>query len=208
MKNFTFIKSFFSPFKRPKLKLYIGKVTIGTPYFLPRRWRNPTKQYAKEMALKKYKEWGLKKLNNNKIKIPNYEQIYNDILRSKISVSKKVGFDFVGLGWKTKWDDKDYRFEWSPLISFVFFGLQIVVMVIPPKQSHYWEAWLYYENNTDKTKSKTERIKQCREEFPMKYEVTKNGDTNIVDYYNKILKCRFNNEINILRDKKLKKIGI
>ena len=35
------------------------------------------------------------------------------------AVPKKIGFDFVPLGWKTKWDS--YRFEWSPMISFVFF---------------------------------------------------------------------------------------
>ena len=32
-----FISYFNTPFVRPKIKLYIGKVSIGTPYFLPRK---------------------------------------------------------------------------------------------------------------------------------------------------------------------------
>ena len=188
MKKLTFIKTFFSPFKRPRLKWYFGKVAIGTPYFYPRRWKSPTKKEAEEMALKKYKEWGLKKLNYDKIRIPPYEDIYNDIMRSQIAIPKKIGFDFVGLGYKTKWTDTDYRFEWSPIFSFVFFGLQIAVMVIPPEQNHYWEAWLYYENNTDKTKSSKERIKQCKEEFSMQYRVSKDGVETKIDYYDLILK--------------------
>jgi hypothetical protein len=101
-------KYLFSPFVRPKLKFYIGKVAIGTPYFLPR------------------------KVVNGKF------------------VNKKIVFDFVGLGWKTKWSDTDFRFEWSPVASFVFFKWQIAVMVIPENQNHYWEAWLYYFKKTDK----------------------------------------------------------
>jgi len=38
MKRFEYIKAFNSPFKRPKLKWYFGKIAIGTPYFYPRRW--------------------------------------------------------------------------------------------------------------------------------------------------------------------------
>ena len=39
-------------------------------------------------------------------------------------VPKKIGFDSVRLGWKTKWRDDDYRFEWAPIWSFVFFKWQ------------------------------------------------------------------------------------
>ncbi len=38
MKKLTFLKSLWGPFKPLKLKLYLGKITIGTPYFLPRKW--------------------------------------------------------------------------------------------------------------------------------------------------------------------------
>jgi hypothetical protein len=103
-------------------------------------------------------------------------------------VPKKIGFDFVGLGYKTKWTDTDYRFEWAPLLSFVFFGYQIAVMVIAPEQHHYWEAWLYYEKNTDKTKPASERIQICRNDFSLIYDVSDKDGKRKVDYYNTILK--------------------
>ncbi len=107
------------------------------------------------------------------------------------AVPKKIGFDFVSLGWKTKWTDTDYRFEWSPLISFVFFKWQIAVMIIPEEQNHYWEAWLYYNNNTDKEKSQRERIQQCKEGFPLDYTVSDGKTKTKVNYYNKILKEKY-----------------
>src|SRR5690349_21002029 len=96
MGKFTFLKAFFSPFKRPKIRLYIGEIVIGTPYFLPRRWVK-----SKEK--------------------PGY---WN-------AVPKKIGFDFVGLGWKTKYDS--YRFEWAPVWSFVFIKWQIALIFVAPE---------------------------------------------------------------------------
>ena len=37
MKKYIYLKTFCSPFRRPKLKWYFGKIAIGTPYFFPRR---------------------------------------------------------------------------------------------------------------------------------------------------------------------------
>ena len=151
MNRFSFIKALWSPFKPFKLKFYLGKTAIGTPYFFPRKWvKNPDKEgYL-------------------------------------MAIPKKVGFDFVPLGWKTKWSETDYRFEWAPLLSFVFFGYQIAVTIVAPEAHHYWEAWLYYENNTDKTKSQRERIEQCRKEFPLTY--IQNSTNEKIDYYEFILK--------------------
>jgi len=151
MNRFSFIKALWSPFKSFKLKFYLGKTAIGTPYFFPRKWvKNPDKEgYL-------------------------------------MAIPKKVGFDFVSLGWKTKWSETDYRFEWAPLFSFVFFGYQLAIMVYTEHQDQYWEAWLYYENNTDKTKSQRERIKQCRKEFPLTY--IQNSTNEKIDYYEFILK--------------------
>jgi hypothetical protein len=193
MKRFAYIKAFFSPFKRPKLKWYFGKVAIGTPYFYPRRWIKITPKYAHEIALERIFEAKMFNERNKgvdfKHKVPTYKEAYDRVINSQRAIPKKIGFDFVDLGFKTKWSDTDYRFEWSPLVSFVFFGLQLAVMVTPPEQHHYWEAWLYYENNTDKKKSKQERINQCKEEFPMKFKVSKSGeDWLYVDYYDLILK--------------------
>jgi len=113
-------------------------------------------------------------------------------------VSKKIGFNFVRLGWKTKYRDHDYRFEWAPLLSFVFFKWQIAVIVRAPEQDHYWEAWLYYEYATDKRLPKWLRVRQCREQFPLLWTVyhknPKTGETTdkeTVDYYNHILKPKY-----------------
>ena len=59
-------------------------------------------------------------------------------------------------------------------------------MVIAPQQHHYWEAWLYYEKNTDKTKPASERIQICRNEFPLIYDVSDKDGKRKVDYYNTI----------------------
>ena len=163
MKSCDFVKALWSPFKPFRLKFYLGKTAIGTPYFYPRKWvPNPEK--------------------------PGY----------LMAVTKQVGFDFTGLGWKTKWSDTDYRFEWAPVFSFVFFGYQLAITVIAPEQDHYWEAWLYYEYNTDKSKSRRERIEQCKKEFPLKWtRYIKSNDTwettraETIDYYDSILKAGY-----------------
>ena len=38
-KRFIFLKALNSPFKPFKLKWYIGRIAIGTPYFYPRIWK-------------------------------------------------------------------------------------------------------------------------------------------------------------------------
>lgn len=151
--DFDFLRAYNSPFKAPKLKWYFGKVAIGTPYFLPRKW---VKSKEKDGYL--------------------------------TAVPRKIGFDFVRLGWKTKYDD--YRHEWNPLISFVFFKWQIALMFIPDHDSHYWESWLYYTRETKGTTK--QRIAQCRKEAPQRWTTTESdGTRRTVDYYNKILKTKW-----------------
>lgn len=155
MNKFTFLKAFNSPFKPPKIKFYRGKISIGTPYFYPRKWVvNPEK--------------------------PGYKK----------AVPKKIGFDFVGLGWKTKWSDDDYRFEWNPVWSFVFFKWQIAIMFLPVECMQYWEAWLYYHFNTEGTQR--ERIEQCKKEFPLNYKgYSKEKGEYKINYYDVILKDKY-----------------
>jgi len=103
-----------------------------------------------------------------------------------------VGFSYCSLGWKTKWTNTDFRHEWNPVFSFVFFGYQIAATIGHEDNSHYWEAWLCYEYATDKTKSKHERIKECREKCPQTWVVSrgyKNDET--IDYYTRILKTKY-----------------
>ena len=193
MANLSFVKALFSPFKPFSLKFYFGKTAIGTPYFFPRRWVKGTPALAHK-AVKDYieREESYNRMNPKYArKIRPYDEVYQEKLRYEYAVPKKIGFDFVRLGWKTKWSDTDYRFEWAPLFSFVFFGYQIAVTVQAPEQHHYWEAWLYYERDTDKTKSKRERIAQCREEFPLKCTVWNDGTESRVDYYDSVLRKKY-----------------
>jgi hypothetical protein len=153
MRSFGFLKTFISPFKPLKIKLYLGKIRYGTPYFLPRIF--------------------VKDPNN-----PGYLK----------PIPKKVGFDFVGLGYKTKWNKTDYRFEWEPIWSFVFFGFQIALIFRASYPEHYWVCWLTYINDTDRSLSSGERIKQAQKVNPEVWAIyTAQGDI-YTDYWNKVLK--------------------
>jgi hypothetical protein len=56
MKALMFLKAINSPFKPFKLKWYIGKVAIGTPYFYPRKWVKATPKLAKKATLEYIKK--------------------------------------------------------------------------------------------------------------------------------------------------------
>jgi len=102
---------------------------------------------------------------------------------------KKIGFDFIGLGWKTKWENTDYRFEWSPVWSFVFFGYQIAITFVAPEMHHYWECWLYYSKETKGTTK--ERLEQARTEFPCVWTSIKDGVKTEICYWDIILKTKY-----------------
>jgi hypothetical protein len=105
------------------------------------------------------------------------------------AIPRKIGFDFVGLGWKTKWEETDYRYEWSPIWSFVFFKWQIALIFVPKDRDAYWTCWLYYHRNTDRSKSQKKRIEQARKEYPCVWRVSQTGrETMEVCYWDKILK--------------------
>lgn len=106
-------------------------------------------------------------------------------------VPKKFGIDVVPLGWKTKWSDTDYRFEWSPRISIVFWKYQFCVSFVAPEESMYWECWLYYDRNTDKKKSKKERLIRCYKENPCVWTSWSNSEEQRIDYYLKIVKEKY-----------------
>jgi len=106
-------------------------------------------------------------------------------------VPKKIGFDFVSLGWKTKWSSTDYRFEWSPMWSFVFFKWQIAITFVSPYLDHYWECWLYYTRETDKTKTTKERLKESILEFPCIWTTHSDEDKETKCYWDLILKKKY-----------------
>lgn len=184
IKSLQFLKVLNSPFKLFHIRFYMGKTSIGVPYFFPRRWRKFTEEEAISAAHKAMND-------PNKIKQPLSKWV-DEYRGFNKAVPIKVGFDYCGLGYKTKWTDTDFRYEWGPVFTFVFFGYQIALMVGQKDVSHYWEAWLYYEYATDKTKSKRERIVECRRDFPQTF-TTHHSDWGSVtiDYYNRILKKKY-----------------
>ena len=193
LQDLKWLKVLNSPFKPFRIRFYAGKTQIGTPYFLPRKWVKATPELAKKAALetiKFEKQWNERNPNYAR-KIKSYEDIYQEKLTYRFPVPLKVGFSYCGLGWKTKWTNTDFRYEWGPVLSFVFFGYQVALMVGHKHSSHYWEAWLYYEYATDKAKSKRERIEQCKKEFNQTWKVSSMGKEEVVDYYQRILKTKY-----------------
>jgi hypothetical protein len=184
MKNLDWIKVYSSPFKRPQISLYMGKTQVGVPYFYPRKWVKYTEEDIQK-AMEKHR--------SNKNYVQHIDSKLYDMYKNYgKAVPLKVGFDWCSLGWKTKWHSDDFRHEWNPTLSFVFFGYQIALTVYSPHHSHYWEPWLYYEYATDKTKSKRERIEQCRKKAPRTWTSHKHREEPITtDYYTKILKSKY-----------------
>jgi len=191
MKNTPYWKAMCSPFKRLTLKWYVGKTAVGVPYFFPRKLVYVSEAEAIELAdeqCAKYDDKGIKY---------DYADELQKARRTQRFVPRRVGFDSVGLGWKTKWTDTDYRFEWSPMFSFVCFGYQIAAYVVPKISkdvsiSYYWEAWLYYNYNTDATKTPKERIAEAREArtgIVTSYQKGKDPVTSCI--WDSILKSRY-----------------
>lgn len=183
-----------SPFKPFKVSMYAGKTQVGVPYFYPRKWVKGNNRMITEAVTSKIaaqKKWN--ELNPTYTrKIKSFEELFEENKNHRFAVPLKVGFSYCSLGWKTKWSDTDYRHEWNPILSFVFFGYQIALTFDSPYGSHYWESWLYYEYSTDKTKSKRERIEECRRNYPQTWWVfLKGGTKETIDYYDLILKRKY-----------------
>lgn len=170
--KFDWLKIYFSPFKRPNVFFYFGKIAYGTPVFYPRVWKKMSYSVRYEKAEKELnKRIDLAKRNNSEMPTETLDMIAERIKDNLMAYPKKIGFDFVPLGWKTKWSTSDIRFEWNPLWSFVFFKWQFAIIFTGAKPKSefqdaylvddlYWEMWVYYSKCSDKTKSKIERVKE------------------------------------------------
>lgn len=193
MNKLSFLKILYSPFKPFTIKVYCGKTRIGVPYILPRKWVKATPKRAKDAVFEHIKrEETYNRLNPNYARqIKPFDELYREYMRHTYPVSLKIGFSSCGLGYKTKWTDTDYRYEYSPVFSFVFFGYQLAITIDNQNPDSYWTAWLYYENNTDKTKSKEERLIQCIKEFPQTYTIYSKGKKETIDYYPKIIRTKY-----------------
>ena len=184
LQRFRWIKALWSPFKPFKIGFYAGKLAIGTPYFFPRKWVKYTEEDIQE-AMEKHR--------TNKNYVQHIDSKLYDMYKNySKAVPIKVGFDWCSLGYKTKWSDTDFRFEWNPVFTFVFFGYQLALTVYSPYYDHYWTSWLYYEYATDKTKSKRERVEQCRKELNQTWTSSRHNEEPVTtDYYTKILKSKY-----------------
>lgn len=190
LRNFEWMRVYFSPFKFFFPKLYVGETAIGCPYFLPRKLVKATPKRAIKATVDYIIETRAFNKRNPEYKRPEkaFRDIYADKMRCLYSVPKKIGFDFVPLRWKTKWTSKDFRQESNPVWSFVCFGYQIALIFRPEHDIHYFECWLFYNYATDKSKSTKERIQQARKEFPCVWTQHSNGEKITKDYWNVIIK--------------------
>ena len=194
-KDFEFLKVYFSPFKPPIPRLYIGKTAIGVPIFYPRKWVKATPERAHKAVLDYIaREESYNKMNPNYArKIRPYDEVFKEKMRYDYAVSKKVGFDFVGLRWKTKYDS--IRFEYNPVWSFVAFGYQIALTFVPENCHHYWECYLAYEYDTDKSKSQKERLKEAKEKHPCTWTSYYNGEKTTTDYWKVVVKDMYEKQV-------------
>ena len=159
----SFLEILNSPFKWFRVGIYFGNITMGIPYFLPRRWVKYNKKELLEESIQKLaKDANIILTENVNITLAG---AVRDFKRYYKAIPKKFGIDIVALGWKTKYDE--YRFEFPPMISIVAFGKQLVIYFGPKSDINddYWTAWLYYKYETDKKLSKTERTKQLITNF-------------------------------------------
>lgn len=197
LEQLRWVKALFSPFTPFKAKWYFGKTQIGTPYFLPRKLVKATPELATKAALRDIKratDWNnANPTSTFQHTVKSFEEAYAEQMKNRHYVPLKVGFSMNGLGWKTKWTSMDFRHEWNPVISFVFFGYQIAVTFYHEYGSHYWESWLCYEYASDKKKSKRKRINFCRRKCPQTWrQLGKDGKEDIVtNYWDLILKPKY-----------------
>ncbi len=177
-----FLRVLNSPFKPFQLKFYCGKTKLGTPLFHPRTWRKFTTEETLEAAhaavndprkiKKTFNEW-----------ITHYENHLK-------AVPKKIGYDLVGLRWKMKYDM--FRHETCPIWSFVFYGYQIAVMVKVEHPTQYWESFLAYRFDTDRSLSRAERVKECIKKYPCVWTSYSSGYPPVkTNYWPLILKKQY-----------------
>jgi hypothetical protein len=158
--DWSYLKILNSPFKPLKLIFYFGDISIGHPYFLPRKWVK------------------------NKEKPGYLKAVY----------IRKFGFVKNTLGWKTKFDE--FRFEFNPGFSFIILGKQLYIGIRPNIHKDcmddvYWEAWLNYENRTNKNLSKKERVKELIKNHSCTWTRYSKNEKTTTDYYPYILKKKY-----------------
>ena len=181
-------KIYFSPFKRPILNFYFGKIALGLPYYLPRYWRKATPLKAIEEARKEMKRVEENNANEkrHKLTVHSFGTLYDRYLNSLFAYPLKFGFSYNNLGWKTKYDS--FRFEYAPRYSFVVLGYQFCLTFYAEDEYHYWECFLAYYYDTDKTKSPKERLKEAKYKHSQTWT---DGDGVKTDYWDEVVKSKY-----------------
>lgn len=188
--RYSFLKIFNSPFVTPRFKFYFGEIRHGTPYFLPRKWIKCNLEDA-NTAWNKLSEASKLAYDKNEGGKNNWLQKYIRSYNKAIDI-KHFGFQFISLGWKTKWDD--CRFEWSPMLSIVLFGKQLCIWIIPKGDtlSQYWEGWLYYNYRTNPELTVEERLVELFNQYTCTWISYKQGEEKVTtDYFYLILKRKY-----------------
>ena len=185
--NLRFLKVLNSPFKGLFLTFYFGEIAKGTPYFLPRKWIELTQKECEEALAE-----DIERCSPIYMKDKTWEHYKR---YTKPVPIKYFHWHFTTLGWKTKWES--YRFEWSPSLSIVIFGKQLFITILPNmrkdimfnkefiKMDCYWESWLHWEYDTNKSLPLEERLRELISKHSNGWGSPKEGYT---DYYLYILK--------------------
>ena len=122
-------------------------------------------------------------------------------VNNKAVYYKWLGFGSNKLGWKTKWSDDDYRYEWSPSFSFVILKKQLF-FILNPKDLEtgyaYWETLLYYINC--KKNSFFNTVKYKSNNYT---EYKKGGEKTRGNYYYSILKKKWLKKYEKLKSKSI-----
>lgn len=100
---------------------------------------------------------------------------------------KWLGINLVKLGWKSKWNEFDIRFEWNPALHIIILKRQIVIGL--RQESDYWEALVLY---TLLKGNLQERVNKVLEKKSFKWTLS-NG--SIIDTKKCIFKKSYLNEL-------------
>jgi hypothetical protein len=190
-----------SPFIKPKVKYYFGRIKYGTPYYEPMNF-NSTFIYIRKLKPRSKEDY--ENIIKDKPWLKERERFTNlpMVRRSKDWIIKILGiyfyikigwpimFNQTELGWKDKFSTP--RFEWTPAFSLYLFKWQLYGhydIESDRPSDYYWEMYLWWKYYSDKD------LEKARKTWPW----TRNGKSSWDESF-----------INTLekRDKLLKKLGI
>ena len=154
-----------SPFKMPKLKVYIGKIKFYTPYFEPRGFHRSLisfrrlkvrseEEYSEYVSKYPHHAGSIKAIYSN---LPMVRRNKSKIFLNRFYITwgSPIKFEKVHLGYKDKWDSP--RFEWSPSCQFWFFKWQIVFHYEVENPDKFWEMYLWWKYYSDCDIEKAEK---------------------------------------------------